>query len=344
MWKPPAEQVFSDSGWRPPADGVVDQATTPTQPSPYASLPEVFALADSPHPIWDALKVPSQMAERGLAPVTHGNLQIKPTGNIPWDVTKNIPSVLAESVAEAAPSFINRASILTAGVSRGLQAMRPVGSVIGKGVAGQLESATGANPGSLGRAWNDLTLIFGKGKEAASELYEAGKTGGKMAANLRNIPLKEDFLDVANKLAEAGKLPAESALEARKMAGKLLGKGGGKYTEDFLRGLVDKFDSIAKANENIAGGDTLYRRGLDAASLRKLVPQNKYGGASAFKMGIMGLLGPHFAGLLSPAVHGVAATAGGLAARIATNPIAAVTARQALITAFVENRSQGSGQ
>lgn len=291
---------------------------------------------------WEALSVPEQMSRSGLSQLASMVPNPEPTGNVPLDVLKGTPRIAAETLAEAVPGFISRGALLTAGVARGLKALRPVGSVIGKGLAGQLESATGSNPGSLARAWNDPTLIFAKGKQAASPLYEAGKTGSETAKNLRNIPLKEDFLDVASKLADEGKLPPETALEGRKMAGKLLSRGGGKYTEDFLRGLVEKFSSIAKSNENVSAGDVVYRRGLDASSLRKLIPQNKYGGASAFKLGVMSVLGPQFAGVLSPAVHGALATVGGVASKIATNPIAAVTARQALITQFLENRSQGS--
>lgn len=290
----------------------------------WGSSPELQTALSSEHPVWNSLQVPSQMASRGLGSLASAVPNPKPTGNLPMDILKGTPRIAANTLAQAAPGFINRTSLLTAGASKALQALRPIGSVVGQGVAGQLESATGANPGSLRRAWNDPSLIFAEGKQAAGPLYEAGKTGGKMAENLSKIPLKEDFLDIANRLADEGKLPPETALEGRKMASKLLSKGGGKYTEDFLRNLIGKFDGIAKSNENISAADAVYRRGLDAASLRKLVPQNKYGGASAFKMGIMGLLGPHFAGLLSPAVHGVVATAGGLASRIATTPGAAV--------------------
>lgn len=286
---------------------------------------------------WESLAVPAQTASKILGGLASHVPEGKVTGNLPADIARGTPKILANTAAQALPGFVSRGALLTAGASKALQALRPVGSVIGQGVAGQLESATGANPGSLARAWNDPTLMFAEGKQAASPLYEAGKTGGKMAENLSKIPLKEDFLDVASKLADDGKLPPETALEGRKMASKLLSKGGGKYTEDFLRGLIDKFDTVAKSSQDISAGDATFKRGLDAASLRKLVPQNKYGGASAFKMGIMGLLGPQFAGVLSPAVHGALATVGGVGAKVATNPAASLALQQ-LYEQYVKNK------
>ena len=323
------------SSWKPPSDEVIGQ-----QPVP-GSTQESNDVNSLPQKAWNALQVPSQMAERGLQQISEA---VKPnpefTGNLPRDIVMNYPSYSADVLSKVAPGFVSRGAILTAGASKALQALRPVGSVIGKGIAGQLESATGANPGSLARAWNDPSLIVAEGKQAASPLYEAGKTGGKMAEDLSKIPLKEDFLDVASKLADDGKLPPESALEGRKMAGKLLSKGGGKYTEDFLRGLISKFDAIAKSNEDISAGDAAYRRGLDAASLRKLLPSNKYGSTSAFKTGIMAATGPVGKAILSPAVHGVLSTAGGLAAKVATDPLAAVTANRAYAS-FIDKITTG---
>ena len=341
-WQPPE----TDEWFPPDTDEIVGQQSQ-EQAQASGSFPETRAIAlsgESPvMKAWQMLNVPSQMAQRGLQSMAEG-LKPEPeiTGNLVRDVAMNYPSFSADVLSKAVPGFVSRASLLTAGGAKALQALRPVGSVVGQGVAGQLESATGSNPGSLARAWNDPTLILAQGKKAAGPLYEAGKTGGEMAANLKNIPTKEQFLEVASKLADEGKLPPETALEGRKIAGKLLSKGGGKYTEDFLRGLVGKFDAIAKSSKDISAGDAAYRRGLDAASLRKLLPQNKYGGTSAFKTGIMSVLGPSWAGLLSPAVHGAVSTLGGLTARVVTSPAAAVTARQALITQFIENRSQGS--
>lgn len=292
---------------------------------------------------WESLDVPERTAKKVLGGIASQVPEGEVTGNMAGDLARGTPRILANTMAEALPGFVSKASILTAGAAGALQAMRPVGSVVGKGVAGQLESATGANPGSLSRAWNDPSLIFAKGKQAATPIYEAGKMGGKTAKALRGIPLKDDFIDVASKLADEGKLPPETALEARKIAGKLFSKGGGKYTPDYLRDLIGKFDGVAKSNQAISKGDAIYQRGIDAASLRSILPQNKYGGTSAFKMGLMALFGPSYAGALSPAVHGAVATAGGLVARVATNPPAAVTANQ-LYSTYIDRIIDGKQQ
>lgn len=313
------------------------QPPSQTEQDTGGSLPEIRNALQSEHPVWNTLQVPSQMAQRGLSQLSE---ELKPnpeyTGNMARDLIKNYPSMSADVLSKVAPSFIDRTSLLTAGASQAIKGTVPLAKAVGSGIAGQLEQVAGTAPGAVSGAFKDASLIFSPGKKTAGAVYEAGKTGGKMAENLANIPKKDEFLDIASKLADEGKLPPETALEGRKIAGKLLSKGGGSYTEDYLRGLVSKFDDIAKSNENIAKADSIYSRGVKAQSLRNLMPQNKYGGASAFKMGIitalneMGMSGRVIGALMSPLAVGAGATALGAVARplgtIITNPAAAVTA------------------
>lgn len=350
MWKPPADQVFSDSGWRPPTDQVVDQEQS--QPKQEGSFPEARAILNSdaslPQKAWQGFQVPAQMAQRGLQQMSEG---LKPTpeftGNLPRDIAMNYPSFSANVLSKVAPTFVDRASIVTAGASKLLQAARPIGSVIGKEIAGGLESATNANPGSLGRAWNDATLIFGKGKKAAGPMYEAGKAELEQGASIFKDMYKPDEIisTAQDYLSKGGKLEPAEALVYRK-ALDVAGRSR-NVVKDGLVAMRGEADAMAKASDNISAGDAAYRRGLDAESLRRWVPQNKYGGSSAFKMAMMGFLtkalGPAGAGLLSPVVHGGLATAGGLASKVATNPSAAVTGR-ALITQYVEHRIHEGNQ
>lgn len=280
---------------------------------------------------WESLAVPAQTASKILGYLASQVPEGQITGNMASDIARGSPRILANTVAQAAPGFINRTALLTAGASKALQALRPVGSAIGQGVAGQLESATGSNPGSLARAWNDPSLIFAEGKKAAGPLYEAGKAEMQGANIFKDLYKPDEIVQTAQDyLSKGGKLEPAEALIYRK-ALDILGRSR-NVVKDALVGMRQGADEAVKASENMSGADKAFQRGLDAESLRKLVPSNKYGGASAFKMGIMGLLGPSWAGLLSPVVHGALSTAGGVALRAMTNPAAAVAADRAYAT------------
>lgn len=306
----------------------------------FASFPEVSSLLNSNKSLggkaWDALKIPAQMSQRGLNSIAGAMPNPEFTGNLPMDLIKHFPKVEAEIAAEAAPGFINRASIVTAGASKLLGAFGKTLSPIGRGLATQAEDWAGIRPeGSLTEAAKDASLIFAPGKKAASPMYEAAKTTGGIADKLRRIPGKAKFLRVADKLADQGALPPENALEGRKIAGKLLDKGGGVFTEDYLRGLVDKFSAIAKSNENIAAGDVAHRRGLMANAIRSIAPKNVGGRASPFKvaeamaLAHLGPLGKAVGLMFSPLALGLGATGAGIAGRVAANPAASVAALQA---------------
>lgn len=316
-----------------------------TQQEPVGSFPEARAILESDDsPIvkaWNALQVPSQMSKRGLSSMASMVPEPEPTGDLPADLAKGFPRIAANTIAEAVPGFIDRTSMLLGGGAKVLQRLRPVGSVIGQGIATEAESATNAVPGSLKAAWNDPTLIFSKGRKAASSAYEAGKAELEQGANIFKDMYKPDEIisTAKNYLSKGGQLEPAEALIYRK-ALDVVGRSK-NVVKDSLFGMRKVADVAAKESPNISEADALFKRGQMAESLRRLIPQNKYGGSSAFKMALMAALGPSGAGLLSPVVHGAVATAGGALARVATNPSAAITARRALITSFIDNRSKG---
>lgn len=307
------------------------------QPNTSGSFPEARNIINSDASVgsklWQGLQVPSQMASRGLNAMASAVPNPEPTGNLPMDVLKGTPYIAANTLAQAAPEFINRASILTAGGAKLLQAARPVGSAVGRWVAGQAESATNAVEGSLAAAWNNPKLILSKGKKAAGPLYDAGKAELEQGASIfKNMYKPDEIIQTAQDyLGKGGKLEPAEALVYRK-ALDVVGRSRG-VVKDSLVGMRSVADEAVKESPNMSAADAAYQKGLQAESLRRLVPQNKYGGSSAFKMAMMGFLtnalGPAGAGVLSPVVHGTIASAGGATARVATNPAAAVTVRQA---------------
>lgn len=350
------------------AGGSSTQAAQSTQAPPPAdtsgSFPEISAIANSNKPLrgklWDAAQVPSQMAERGLQSMAEG---LKPTpeytGNLPRDIIKNYPSFSADVLSKVAPGFINRTSLLTAGAAKGLQTAAPLISAAGRGVAGQVESLTGAKPGALGAAWNDATTMFSKGRKATGAGYnEAEDAGMNLKDQLAASPIfggdpKSDVQIVRQsyRASKAGTLSTGEAFEARKAADAL--KGSKAVNQTMLAKAREAFDQIAKQDDAIASTDPAFRKAVMGESLRKILPQNVHGGTSAFKIGIMtalekmGISGKAALALMSPAAAGVAATAGGLASKpvsaVATNPGASVALKN-LIEQYISRRSANDRQ
>lgn len=355
MWQPPPDEIVQDAGWQPPADERVDQQPqTAYQPAPYASFPEAGQIANSDASLlgktWAGLQVPSQMAQRGLNSIAGAIPNPEPTGNLPLDLAKGAPRIAADTLAQAAPSFVNRASILTAGAAQAARIASPAVAAVGRGLGTQLESMTGAKPGALKAAWNDASLIFSKGKGAAKPLYEAAKQELPEGANIfKGMYKPEEIIDTAKEyLGKGGKLEPAEALMYRKAIDSL--SRSGRYVKDELFAMRSEADAMAKESSNIAQADPMHQRGVYADSLRQILPQNKHGGASAFKMGIMtgleqmGLPGKVALAALSPAAVGTAATVGGAVSRfagpVARSPEAAVALSNALLQEYYRRKTQ----
>lgn len=315
-----------------PKTGKTMRITGESPPSE-SQLNEIFAKASgdsSPRPsipkrAWDALKVPEQKSREGLKMMA-SLMPANVTGNLSRDVAANAPRLMTETLSEVAPGFISRGAMLTSGALKGIGATGKVLKPILKGAGRQLESASGSMPGTLEKAYKDPTLIISKGKEIASPIYEEGKAvGGAVRTKLIEISEPKKLVDEAMKLVKKGKLNPTEALSAR----KALDQVKKKVTKDFFLYAREKLDGVAK--QVFEKADIAHKRGMMAESLRNILPQNKYGGASAFKMGIIPALsglggyvaGPPGAtagaalgaGLLSPIVQGAFATTGGIVAR-----------------------------
>lgn len=313
----------------------------------WGSSPELRQALSSDHPIWNSLKVPSEMSARGLNAIASKFPEPEATGNMVVDLAKDIPHVAATTMAKAAPGFVSRGSLVTAGGAKALQLASPLIGSAATGIAKQLEQSTGAKPGAIQAALKDATVIRSRGKQGARPLYQAAKDEMAPAENIfKGMYKPEEIIDTAKEyLSKGGKLEPPEALMYRKALDKLIGRKG--YVPDELIPMRMEADAMAKTSENIAKADPLYQKGMYGESLRNFLPQNKNGGASAFKMGIMAALeGMGFPGkvalmMMSPAVSGGAATVGGLAARTAspviTNPKAMVALKLLKDALYQEN-------
>lgn len=314
--------------------------------------------------IWDALGVPEQKSREGLQSLAQMVPEGKVTGNMAADLARGTPRILANSIAEAAPGFVSRGSILTAGGARGLQGTGKLIAPMAKGLASQLESLSGISPkaeGALTEAYKDSSLIFGKGKKAAQALYEEGKSAsrslpiqatGKFKNGIYEFPdikkieeLKkvvqgvnkhDKIVAAAEELAKTNSLHPDEALTARKSVDEMIRKKSAPLDNLFERRKM--FDDIAKSEGKINEGDIAHKRGIMAEALRKLLPQNKYGGTSAFKLYIAEHLPSFLKVLLSPAAMGAGATGAGVAARNVVQPLIQSPKSAAAVAALLQRR------
>lgn len=308
-----------------------------------------------------ALKWPEKKSREGLTTIAQAipEQPIK-SQSAALNYIGGIPRVAADTMAEAAPGFVSRGAMLTAGAMRVLNAVRPLASIARQGVFRQGEELSGIAPkteGALNAAYKDPSLILSKGKGAAGKFYEAAKDEAEAArdtfratrvsAKGKTVTMEkfkdilsgkykpDQILDIANDfVAGGGQLDPTEALKVRKAIDVLL-KSKSSVPDELYK-MRNFYDGIAKGSAEIGTGDLLYQRGRNAEALRNIFPQNKYGGASAFKLALMAAtqkLGGKAATLLfSPAAYGAGATALGLGARAATpfieNPSLAVSMQQ----------------
>lgn len=232
-----------------------------------------------------------------------------------------------------------------AAVGTGVQMIPDIGMTLGptasppinepgkftQGLFNQLESASGGMKGSLTEQFKNPATMFSKGRKAASPLYEAAKSEVPFEQTMfKGIGGNKEIVNRAIEATEKGiKLKPQEALIAR----KALDASKKTFSKDAFSYYRDLFDRAAKESEDIAMADPLHKKGMMAESLRNVMPQNKYGGASAFKMGIAPALaglggfvggpagaaigGTAAAATLSPAVQGLGVGALGLANKAA---------------------------
>lgn len=274
------------------------------------------------------------------------------------DLGEGAPRIAADTMAEAAPGFISRGALLTSGAAEALPAIAPMAKSVLRSIGTQGEELSGIAPkaaGALESAFKDPSLMFSKGKAAASPLYEAGKAEMEPGMNLfKGMSDPHKIMDAAQDyLNKGGVLEPSEALMARK-ATDLVMKG--KVVKDELVPLRDSLDAMAKGSSDIEAGDAAYQRGIKADALRNVFPQNKYGGASAFKTLLAETVSKIpkagqliAAPLFSPATQGAIATGAGLGARairpfvgVGQNAGSVYAITQALNDALAKRRQQNA--
>ena len=259
---------------------------------------------------WDALAVPEQMSREGLTKIAEAIPGGEQVGTGPVGTISNAAKAGTEALAQVAPGFVSRGAIATAGALRGAKAAVPLVKAVGEGLASGAESLSGLEyktPGVLKQAYNDASLIFGKGKQAAGKLYNNVLDKTNVRPIFKQLMSKMELLKQAEDIAKQGGLSPEEALIAR----RVLDSEKRNIPEYAFRETRTLFDKIAKAASSEA--DTGYSRAVKSEALRQPFPTNKLGGTSVIKTGLQAL-SPK-AWVMSPLAQGATATGLGIGAR-----------------------------
>lgn len=375
---PATGRTIKLSGDSPPTEQELEQVFSSMGGEPQQPAADQRSLGRK---AWDALAIPEQMSREGLemlagmvpkpeprgkrgtlekvlSPLILGTTRPQDIPDHPLaqegviqDVLEGAPRALADTMAEAAPGFLSRASLLTAGLAKGASKLAPAAKTVMRAIGAQGEEMSGIAPkaaGALEAAYKDSSLMLSKGKKAASPLYEAGKAELDEGANLfQGMYKPEEIVDAAKSyMQKGGKLEPAEALMVRKAYDSLLKSG--RYVKDSLFEGRAVADEAAKASGNIAGADAAFQRGLKADALRNVFPQNKYGGASGFKTALATALTQIPGGkvltapLFSPATQGAMATAAGIGVRQGLAPLTGNPALAAALAEVLQRRKQNA--
>ena len=225
------------------------------------------------------------------------------------DVIEGSPKVIAETLAEVAPEFVSRESILTAGASKALPLLAKPLNVVGKGIGRTLESLSGLQhktPGVLAELTNDPALFIGKGKDAARELYKAVQNPDLIRDEIKMITVPRAFIRKALTLVKGGDITPEEALEARKVVDEF----GRTMPAVAKKAIRNVFDLIAK--QKFEEADKAYARAVKSEAVRSFFGFTKSGDTSTARE-FFSLVKPFAGGFMSPMVQGAGAASVGVA-------------------------------
>lgn len=280
---------------------------------------------------WDAIGVPAQKSREGLEGITEigKNMQnlaasktglpigTEPTGNLARDVVANVPRIAGETLSEVAPSFVDKASILTAGAGAGIKAAGKAAGAGIKNFGGMLERGSGLGKGTLEAAYKDPKMImdFG-GKLKASKIYDELKSGATIPTHLKtNAKVVSDAM---NQMSKGNWLTAPDAFKARKAVNALMRNKSAKYPMDDLIETKKALEEMVFSS--VKEADKMYVRAIRGEQMRNISRLNKNGTTGPLSAAVMAKI-PALTPLISPAFQGIAASASGAAAQMAPQTI-----------------------
>lgn len=268
---------------------------------------------------WDAFAIPEQKSREGLNMIAQ-SIPDAETSSYPLNVALNTPKVAAETLAEVAPSFISRGAMIGEGLSKAAPLLSKPVNAIGRWLGKTAESTSGLSyntPGVLVETVNDPSLLWGKGKQAARELYKDVQNPAQISPDLKELTNNKSIIQKALELYKSNSLTPDEALIGRQAVDQLPEKLPGAIKTN-LRNI---FDFVAK--NKFSEADKAYARAVKSEALRSFWGINKTGTPSIVK-GALSTSLPFTAPLFSPVIQGgIAAGIGGLKPLVQTPGLAA---------------------
>lgn len=244
-----------------------------------------LSLKDRAKSAWEGLAAPEQKSREGLNAIASKMPSPDITGNTLIDVAGATPRIAAETLAEVAPSFISRGSMVGSAALKGAQLAAPAANVAGRYVAGQAERLSGLahkTPGVLAEVAEDPSILIGPGKSAAREIYAGVKDESKIRETLKFPQKALEFVKRSWIASKKGSLSPDEALEARKALDDI-----GDTLPDIVRKSLRKtFDTVAK--QKFGKADAAFAKAVKSEAVRNLLPLNQSGSASQLRSLIMG--------------------------------------------------------
>ena len=273
---------------------------------------------------FEALAIPERLSRQGLGMLAKTIPGVEPTGNLARDIALNVPKVAAETLAEAAPGFISRGQILTAGGLKFAKGVAPVIKGAAKGIAKGAEAISGLEyktPRILSEIAAKPGILFGPGARKVGAKYAEAMNKANIRPSFGRATSPKELLDDALKAADEKTLTPEEALIARQTLDGIK-KSIPRYSYHQMR---ETFDNIAKTITKEA--DSAFRKAIKSDAIRNIFAQNKLGGSSIAKLTLGSLAGSGigYAGggglgviplmAMSPIVQGSLAAGAGIGAR-----------------------------
>lgn len=342
MWKPPEDQVESDTGWRPPQDQIVSQQQMGGKPPLGFVVKQVLDLSPMGHPfenlptkgaiLGTALGGPlAGAAGAGIGQIASRMVDIW-SGNVPaGDAMNPVKEAIAPMVQTAVGGIPDASGITSPGE-------RTIGQSIGKGLAKVGQAFSGARADTLEQAAKQGYSTYSapslqKAKEVfSSVLGPEGQAAMKQTAAQSFDPAlgsaRSLATDIGTKLESGESISAIDALKARQATDRVI-SATPLWDTKARASLFDwrnAFDDVIKTqNGPLKEASTIYRKAVVKDALLKLLPVNKHGEYSRLapmlasiaggvggvsghstKGGIIGTAG--YLGATSPLAMGLAAT------------------------------------
>lgn len=247
------------------------------------------------------LDKPEQLSREGLTLIAKAIPSPIPTGNRVRDVALGTPKVVAETMAETAPSFVSKEAMLLGGAGKfaphAFRVVKPMANFAGRNVAKLGRAFTGVPEENITALFQKPGLLFSKTKAGAQKIYKkaVNKLGGNKPSTLDEaLEAPRKTVRSAFKKLDDGSITPLEALEGRQAIDELIrsGRSGRRLTK-----LIEqrrKLDLIVKSDKGLANADRVTSATETISPFRNMFPRTANNKAGIFRTA--GMLGSGYMG------------------------------------------------